>query len=79
MHAFHSELMKDLVLLMINVRMVFFVDTKIVQPQLAMIVVVEINSRVKIIQMNISLMMYKLGSYQLLLDQSLICNFIHLL
>ena len=54
------ELMKDLVLLMLNARIVFFVDTKIVQPHLVImmsIVVVEINSRVQIIQMNISLMM----------------------
>ena len=63
--AFHMELMKDLVLLMLNARIVFFVDTKIVQPHLVImmsIAVVEINSRVQIIQIDISLMMKKLGS-----------------
>ena len=65
MHAFHTELVRDLVLLMINARIVFFVDTKIAQPHLVMmmsIAVVEINSRVQIIQIDISLMMKKLGS-----------------
>ena len=45
-HAFHMELMKDLVYLMINARIAFFVDTKIVQAYLVMmmsIVVVVIN------------------------------------
>ena len=64
-HAFPMETMKDLVFLMINASIVYFVDTKIVQSHLVMmmlIVVVEINSRVQTIQMNISLMMKKLGS-----------------
>ena len=64
-HAFLMETMKDLVFLMINASIVYFVDTKIVQCHLVMmmlIVVVEINSRVQTIQMNISLMMKKLGS-----------------
>ena len=61
-HAFHMMLMKDHVLLMINARMVIFVDTKIVLMHLMSIVVVKINSRVQITQIHISLMMKKLGS-----------------
>ena len=64
-HAFLMASMKDLVFLMINARIIFFVDTKIVQSRLVMmmlIAVVEINSRVQIIQINISEMMKKLGS-----------------
>ena len=58
--AFHMESMKDLVFLMINARIVYFVDTKIVLPHLVMmmlIAVVQINSRVQIIQIIISLML----------------------
>ena len=57
--------MKVLVFLIFNARIIIFVDTKIVQPHLGImmsIVVVKINSRVQIIQIDISLMMKKLGS-----------------
>ena len=59
------KLMMDLVSLMINVEIIFFVDTKIVQPHLVMMMLIavgEINSRVQIIQKIISLMMKKPGS-----------------
>ena len=59
------ELVRDLALLMINARIVFFVDTKIVKPRMVImmsIVVVKMNSRVQIIQIDTSLMMKKLGS-----------------
>ena len=45
-HAFPMETMKDLVFLMINARIVYFVDTKIAQLHMVMtmlIAVVEIN------------------------------------
>ena len=64
-HVFFVELRLDLVLLMIIVRIIFFVDTKIVQPHLVtmmLIAVVKINSRVHIIQMVISIIMKKPGS-----------------
>ena len=63
-HAFLMETMEDLVFLMINARMVYFVDTKIVLSHLVMmmlIAVVEINSKVKIIQIITSQMLWKLG------------------
>ena len=63
--AFLMESMMDLVFLMINVRMIFFVDIKIVLSHLVMmmlIAVVEINLRVQIIQIIISGWMKKLGS-----------------
>ena len=55
-HVTLVELMKLLVFLMINARIIYFVDTKIV-PHLVMmmlIAVVEINSRVQIIQISTS-------------------------
>ena len=57
--VFLMESMKDLVFLMINARMIFFVDTKIVLPHLMMmlIAVLEINLRVQIIQIIFSQMM----------------------
>ena len=64
-HVFLMTLMKDLVFLMMNAEIIFFVDTKIVQPHLVtmmLIAVVKINSRVHIIQMVISIIMKKLGS-----------------
>ena len=64
-HVSLVELMKDLVFLMINAWIIFFVDTKTVQYHLVMmmlIAVVEINSRVQIIQIVIFKMMKKLGS-----------------
>ena len=63
-HAFLMETMKDLVFLMINARIVYFVDTKIVQSHLEMmmLIVVVINSRVQIIRIIISLMMKQHGS-----------------
>ena len=57
--------MKEIVILMMSVKIIFFVDIKIVQSHLVMmmlIAVVEINSRVQIIQIIISIMMKKLGS-----------------
>ena len=57
--AIHMVSMKDHVFLMINARMIFFVDTKIVLPHLMMmlIAVLEINLRVQIIQIIFSQMM----------------------
>ena len=58
--AIHMVSMKDHVFLMINARKTFFVDTKIALHHLVMmmlIAVVEINSRVQIILLNISPMM----------------------
>ena len=63
-HVSLVELMKDLVFLMINAKIIFFVDIKIVLPHLVMImlIVVVINSRVQIIQMIMLIMLKKLGS-----------------
>ena len=63
-HAFLMELMKDPVFLMMNARIIFFVDTKTVQPPLVMmmLIVVVTNSRVQIIQIFISLLMKNPGS-----------------
>ena len=55
--AIHMVSMKDHVFLMINARKTFFVDTKIALHHLVMmmlIAVVEINSRVQIIQISTS-------------------------